>query len=264
MVTIYADYGDEPDDDYLPLPEHLKCSFYALEMDGFAADIRCFDTLLTDACRILELGCGTGRISGALAGNRRPVTGVDISPKMVQRAQQKRHPYCSYVCMDMTRVAFQTRYDHIIIGYNTLNLLCSKEAILACLQGCKKLLRPAGTLLLQLFLPTGAFIAKKKSFQFQLFDRPGGGKIIKEILKRYSGSTRTVHVSERFRVRPMVPGEKNEDYQTSYYIAGYSAAEWLAILKNAGFTPYKLCGDYSGKPFRSETTSMLLGVFSSS
>lgn len=227
------------------------------------ADIRFFDTLLPDTGRILELGCGTGRISGALAGDRRPLTGIDISPHMVQRATQKKHPYCTYVCMDMTRIALQTRYDHIVIAYNTLNLLCSKTAILACLQGCRKHLRPGGTLLLQLFLPTRDFIARKKSFQFQLFDRPGGGKIIREVLKRYAGSTRYVHISERFRVRPMVPDGKNEDYQTSYCIAAYSAAGWLTILQKAGFTPAKLYSDYCGKPFRWGTSSLLLGSFSS-
>jgi SAM-dependent methyltransferase len=264
VVTIYADYGDEPEDDFLPLPEHLSCSFYALEMDGFTDDIHVFNSLLPPEGRILELGCGTGRIAGALAGDRRPVTGIDLSPVMVQLALQKQHPHCDYLCMDMTRLAFQAGFDHIIIGYNTLNLLCSKASIVSCLRECGRHLHPGGTLLLQLFLPAKDFIARKKSFQFQIFDRPGGGKIIKEIIKRYSGSTKAVHVSERFRVRPTAHTAENEDYQTSYSIAGYSVTEWFSLLGETGFTPSTLYGDYSGETFCGETTSMLLGSFTSS
>ncbi len=85
--------------------------------------------------------------------------------------------------MDMVTPAFSIRFDAILIAYNTLNLLGSEEKILACLQGCKNSLRPQGKLLVQLFIPTEDFIQQKKTFQFQMFDRPGGGKIIKEILQ---------------------------------------------------------------------------------
>lgn len=263
MVTIYADYGDEPKDEFLPLPENLGCYLYGLEMDGFSDDISFFANLLPDRGRILELGCGTGRIAGSLADQRRPVVGVDISLAMLQAARQKQHPHCSYLGMDMTRVAFTTRFDHIIIGYNTLNLLCAKESIVACLRGCGKHLLPGGTLLLQLFLPARDFITNnKKIFQFQIFDRPGGGQVIKEILKHYSPSTKTVHVEERYRIRPMTRAKANEDYRTTYPIGGFSAAEWYALLEEANFTPSEVYGGYDGEPFYGETSPMLLGAFS--
>src|SRR5271163_1056112 len=39
---------------------------------------------------ILELGCGTGRITMPLAESGQRITGIDISRKMLERAEQKR------------------------------------------------------------------------------------------------------------------------------------------------------------------------------
>lgn len=39
---------------------------------------------------ILDLGCGTGLCGAALAGARRSLTGVDLSPKMLQRTAERR------------------------------------------------------------------------------------------------------------------------------------------------------------------------------
>src|SRR5258707_9417727 len=39
---------------------------------------------------ILELGCGTGRITMALAEAGKRVTGLDLSERMLQRAEKKR------------------------------------------------------------------------------------------------------------------------------------------------------------------------------
>jgi SAM-dependent methyltransferase len=39
-------------------------------------------------CRILDLGCGTGQLSRALAGAAREVVGLDVSPRMIEVATQ--------------------------------------------------------------------------------------------------------------------------------------------------------------------------------
>ena len=41
-----------------------------------------------DAVSILDIGCGLGRLSTKLAAHNREVTGVDLSPEMIARAQK--------------------------------------------------------------------------------------------------------------------------------------------------------------------------------
>lgn len=262
MVTIYSDYGDEPSDTFLPLPDHLRGELYALEMDGFTDDIDVFNRLMPHQGDILELGCGTGRLTRPFARPRRTVTGIDISPGMLLKAREKNVPHCRYIQMDMAQIAFSKQFDIIVIGYNTLNLLSKKSTIVSCLQGCCRSLRPEGRLLLQLYLPTREFIdSGKKTFQFQMFDLPGGGKVIKEILKLYSAPTRTIQVEERYRVRSLNLKRSNEDYNSTYTIAGYSLSEWHTALKEAGFVPDEIYGDYGFRPVNDGVSTMLIGSF---
>ncbi len=261
MITIYEDYADEPEDIFLPLPEELACEFYALEMDSYAADINFFEPLLPHQGTFLEMGCGTGRIARRLAEKKetdRFVIGMDISMPMLQKARQRRHHGAGsvyYLCMDMAKPAFATLFDVILIPYNTLNLLGTADKITACLNGCRSLLHPGGTLLVQLFIPTEEFIGRKKTFQFQMFDRPGGGKIIKEIVKHYDRLSQSVRIEERFRVRPMQDGPAKEDWHSIYTVAGFSANQWLDFFRKTGFTPTAIYGDYSGGRYEKNADS---------
>ena len=262
MVTIYQDYQDEPDDVFLPLPEDLACEFYRLEMEPFSADIAFYNSLLPQRGKILELGCGTGRVAGQIAGQNRYVIGIDLSLAMLRLAQQKKHPNCNYICMDMVRPAFTTKFDSILIPYNTLNLLTSTTKILRCLNGCRNYLQPGGKLLVQIFVPTGDLVkGQHKSFHFQMFDNPKGGKIIKEIIKKYLPETFTIHIEERFRVRPMQQGSANSDWNREYSAAGFGADHWLSIFKTAGFIQTDILGDFDGTPYESTTSSVLIATF---
>jgi hypothetical protein len=91
-----------------------------------------------------------------------------------------------------------------------------------------------------------------------MFDHPGGGKIIKEILRQYAPKSLSVYIEERFRVRPTQASEAKEDWNSCYTIAGFSADQWFSIFNTAGFTPTKICGDYSGSPYHSSSSSILL------
>ncbi len=261
MVTIYRDYDDEPKDVFLPLPEELACSLYALEMETFSEDLVFFERMLPPGGAILEMGCGTGRVARHLAKEQRPIIGADISPSMLRLATEHRRPHCTYICMDMLCPAFSKPFDAIIIAYNTLNLLTTENRILRCLTGFREILHPQGKILLQLFIPTEDFLTNKHTtFQFQMFDRPGGGRIIKEILKRYQPESQTVQLEERYRIRPMQEGLKNKDYHAISSIAGFNLPKWLAIFSEAGFTPVHMWGNYLGDPYDPALSSCCLLV----
>jgi len=267
MVTIYRNYDDEPEDIFEPLPEELASSFYALEMDAFTADIEFFETLLPRQAKILELGCGTGRIADRLAGSGcgRDVVGLDISLQMLHLARnrcQATLPSPFYLCMDMLHLAFRIQFDVILIAYNTLNLLGSEKHILDCLKRCRTLLQPKGTLLLQLFIPGEDLLRRKKTFQFQIFDRPEGGKIIKEIKKEYLPDSQSVLLEERFRVRPLPGTSTGKDWQTSCTVAAFPAEHWFHLFRRAGFAPVNVYGDYAGGPYRQSTGSTLIARLS--
>lgn len=261
MTRIYQDYQDEPADVFLPLPEGLACDFYALEMENFSEDCTFFEQVIPKSGTILEMGCGTGRVARHLAHKNRQITGIDISLPMLRLAARHRHPHCSFLCMDMLAPAFRKPFDAILIPYNTLNLFINPDSIRRCLLGCRASLQREGRLVVQLYIPTTDFRENHRTtFQFQMFNRPDGGRIIKEILTRYQPNSQTVQLEDRFRVRPMQPGMTNEDYHAFSSITGFSLAEWLAFFAAADFTADHIYGNYSYAPYDPAESSCCLLV----
>lgn len=259
MVKIYADYGDEPEDEFIPLPDHLACSYYDLEMDSYEEDAIFFSSLLPNNATILELGCGSGRVGRRLVSKSRSVTGVDISLPMLKKAKERKLAKMHLCAMDMTALAFSHSFDSIIAPYNSLNLLITKERILRCLIGCKQYLQPGGLFIAQIFIPTKKFLSEeKRSFQFQIFDMRPSGRIIKEILKEYNPDSKTISVEERFRVRPTGPHAILADYNTNYTVAAYEIVNWLQLFETANFTILHCYEDFHKTPINSTDSSCLL------
>lgn len=245
MVEIYNDYSDEPKDSFQPLSDQLSCKFYNMEMDSFSDDISFYRNLLPPTGPILELGCGSGRVIDNLATKKRPLTGIDLCLHSLHRAKKTSHPYTSYVCMDMTQLGFIKHFVAVIVPYNTLNLLTSRERIIRCLLSCKKVMQSAGQFLSQIYIPAQDILSsRKKQFQFQIFERSGRGRIIKEMIKKYDPSQQTIEIEERYRVRPMQPTLPNKDYNRVYSIAAFTTSEWIELFTQTGFEVMNIHNDY--------------------
>src|SRR4051812_6824552 len=70
---------------------------------------------------VLEIGCGTGTIIGAL-GRSYEVTGLDLSPSMLALAR-KRLPHVRFYRQDMTRFRLGKRFDVCVSAFDSINHL---------------------------------------------------------------------------------------------------------------------------------------------
>jgi SAM-dependent methyltransferase len=107
---------------------------------------------------ILELGCGTGRITMALAEAGQRVTGLDLSERMLERAVQKRaalrveeRERLHLIQGDMTKFDLGEKFRLIIIPFRPLQHLLEVEQQIACLECARKHLGPDGRLVLDVF-----------------------------------------------------------------------------------------------------------------
>jgi ubiquinone/menaquinone biosynthesis C-methylase UbiE len=241
----------EPEDIFLPLSPKRYAEFYALEMDSFTEDIRFYKDHINEGSQVLELGCGTGRICRTLS-EKCMITGLDLSLSMLTQGRKKTNGSESYVCMDMCRMAFRAKFDHILIPYNTLNLLRDERLIARCLDQTRTLLKPQGTLLFQLYIPSHDTLMSKgkKVFQFQRFPLPEQkGHLIKETLRSYDAVSATIRLEERYRVRPTEQSLNRKDLSHVLYLAGFSSKKWKQLFSKAGFNP---------SPLKSPAQSVLL------
>jgi len=107
---------------------------------------------------ILELGCGTGRITMALAQSGQHVTGLDLSEKMLERAAKKRaaleaeeRQRVHLVHGDMTRFALGEQFRLVIIPFRPFQHLLEVREQMDCLHCVRRHLAPGGRLILDVF-----------------------------------------------------------------------------------------------------------------
>ena len=91
---------------------------------------------------ILDLGCGTRKLSGDLAAKGAKVTGVDSSPEMVERAR-KNHPELEFLVADATRLPYENIFDSIFSNA-VFHWIADQNALL---DSIFRALKPGGILL---------------------------------------------------------------------------------------------------------------------
>ena len=71
---------------------------------------------------VLEIGVGTGRLAAKTAGRCRHLTGIDLSPKTVERAEENLRdcPNVSLVCGDFVHCPFTEKFD---VVYSSLTMM---------------------------------------------------------------------------------------------------------------------------------------------
>jgi SAM-dependent methyltransferase len=89
--------------------------------------------------RILDLGCGTGHLTGKIAEAGAEVVGVDRSPDMIAQAREK-YPALRFEVMDACELALDESFD-AVFSNATLHWIHTPERVIA---GIARLLKPGG------------------------------------------------------------------------------------------------------------------------
>lgn len=107
---------------------------------------------------VLELGCGTGRITMALAEIGKRVTGLDLSERMLERAARKRSALnkeererVHLVQGDMSKFELGEKFRLVIIPFRPFQHLLEVRDQMDCLERVRKHLKPGGRLILDVF-----------------------------------------------------------------------------------------------------------------
>ena len=104
---------------------------------------------------MLELGCGTGRVTIEIARPGVAVTGLDLSAEMLAVAERKSAGILNvnWVHADMRRFSLPAEFGLICIPFRSLQHLLTDEDQQAALECCHRHLRPDGLLAFNLVNP---------------------------------------------------------------------------------------------------------------
>ncbi len=126
-----------------PVPASYPAKLYAAVHRGNDGDRRYYRLACAGARDVLELGCGFGRIARALSDDGLKVTGVDSDPDMVALAR-KAVPTGRFEVADMRTFSTEARFDRVVIPYNGIYCLLSREDVVRTLRLARQHLAPDG------------------------------------------------------------------------------------------------------------------------
>ena len=101
---------------------------------------------------LLDLACGTGSLSVPLAERGFRVTGGDISQEMLTAAAGKSSKV-RWICLDMTRIPFEERFDAVVCTLDSINHLPDLNAVQQCFDGAYRSLKEGGVFAADLNTP---------------------------------------------------------------------------------------------------------------
>lgn len=95
--------------------------------DDLAGEARFIDALLSRGARVLDAGCGPGRVGGELFARGHTVVGVDVDPVLIEAAEVD-HPGPNWLVGDLAEMDLPSRgiaepFDAVVCCGNVMTFL---------------------------------------------------------------------------------------------------------------------------------------------
>ncbi len=206
------------------------------------ADAEFVDTALAlqPGSKVLDLGCGVGRHAIPLAKLGHQVTGVDLSARMLELAEQLAREQEATVTLerrDMRELDGLGPFDACACLYTVLGYF-DDEQNAAVLRGVHQVLVPAGKLLLDVTNPL-ALMAQWPGERW----REGPFGVTRET-SRYDGLSGRL-TSERMLIRT----DGKREQMPASVVRMYAPSEMARLLADCGFVVDQLHGGLRGEAF---------------
>lgn len=238
--------------------------FYDLEFGDLADDLLMIQQFAARCgSPILEVACGTGRVLLPLAREGYHVTGIDVSPAMLDIARHKFEEEELTDCValveqDMRELDLSGRFELVIVAVNSFMHLLNTEDQLAALTRIRKHLNPGGLLLLDLFNPD---LSRLLDFRGQvaldkvLVEPETGHRLMRfrtESVDLAQQTIRATYIVDRLDAEGRI--QRTVFPFSMRYLFRY---ELELLLRQAGFKIEAIYGSYELDDFSSDSEKMI-------
>lgn len=135
----------------------------AREGEDLAGEARMVDAMIAPGSRVLDAGCGPGRVGGELHRRGHRVIGVDVDPELIAAAEID-HPGPRWIVGDLTSLDLAERgeaekLDAAVVAGNVMNFVAEGTQGLV-LQRLRAHIRPDGPIIVGYGLDRGYTIER--------------------------------------------------------------------------------------------------------
>ena len=198
---------------------------------------------------VLELGCGTGRISLPLGRSGCHLVGIDRSSAMLSRARQRvrrarLQRRVRLVRGDIRALPFVATFDLVIAPYGVLQSLLRERDLKATLSAVHRVLASGGTLGIELVADLPAWEEYRKRISLKGWRaRQGGSRItLVETVRQDAARKLTIFDQEFTETRR----NRKRTHRFSLTFRTLAVPQMTRRLEAAGFEVTALLGDYQG------------------
>lgn len=211
------------------------------------------DELAPDG-EVLDLCCGSGRVTRALLRGGFAVTGVDRNEAMlsaardsVQRLPLRCRPHARFVQADMRDFDLGRQFGLIVSAFNSIEHLYTYEDIEQALASIKRHLAPHGRFAFDVQMPDLVWLSKDpdKRWARTRFRHPVTRQwLVYSTNQRYDPVAQIAHI--RLFYDPLEPGPMTGSRVLHLTQRKFFPAELAALLRHAGFEVLRHDGDFDG------------------
>jgi SAM-dependent methyltransferase len=206
---------------------------------------------------VLEIACGTGRLTLPIAAQGIDVTGLDVSLPMLEKAKQKAVEHglnIPWVHQDCRAISLSRQFGLIFSATNAMQHLHDIESVHAFLTSARDSLTPDGVLLIDVFNPDPSKLARKSEVRYlhKMITAPDGSSVRVEASSAYRAQSQVLH----FDLFYLVAGREIRRKQVN--MRCFFPEELLALSKLAGLEVIDRLGDYDGSPLSDRSPKQLL------
>lgn len=206
---------------------------------------------------ILELMCGTGRVSLPLINDRINLTCVDYSQEMLEVFAKKIiDKNTSLICQDICELDINNKFDFIFIPFNSITEITEKQKRKQALKRIFEHLADNGDFLITLYNPTYRLKSVDGNIKcFGKFDISDNRTLIVTYYNSYNQSANLVYGTQFYEIYD----NKNKIIDKRFLNISFSIITKDEIIKMSaelGFKLKELYGDYNFGEFNENSMFM--------
>jgi SAM-dependent methyltransferase len=207
---------------------------------------------------VLELGCGTGRITIPLAEKGFDITGLDILEPMLELAKKKaeeKEMNIKWVLADCRNFRLGKKFNLIFFPFSSIAHLHDLESIKACFSCVKEHLTDEGRFIIDYFNPRLDYLLRDPNEKRSIVSYPdpdGSGTV--EILETNVYDT----VSQINRIKWVYKTGKFEEVEKELNMRIFYPKELDALVQLNGLDIEAKFGNFDESPFNSDSPKQIM------
>ena len=204
---------------------------------------------------VLELACGTGRLTIPIAQARVEIVGLDLSPSMLAHARTKVKAAgvdIEFVEGDCRSFDLGRKFALIFMGFNSMQHLHDHASLAALFANVRRHLAEGGRFIFDVFNPKVEILARTSGERRleREYRGPDGNAMAFEYSSAYNDAAQVSHIQCYF-VRRGPNGEELDVRQEELHLRSFFPQELDLLVRSQEFEIVEKFGNFERKPFGS-------------